>query len=385
MVAKVAISLYMLGGIYQFGSNCWKMCCLDEAVVWCFHHNLPEWKIMAENDHTEPPTGVLLANLGTPEAPQRKPVARFLREFLSDPRVVDLPRLLWLPLLNLIIIPLRAGRSAAAYRQIWWPEGSPLLVLTERLAERLRAALPGRARVEVGMRYGEPSIRRGLERLRNAGVEELVILPMYPQFSGTTTASIYDAVDGALELLDWYPRRHPIDQYHEHPAWIEAIAESIRAYRAEHGTADKLIFSLHGIPQRYVRQGDPYQQQCELSVRAVAERLGLAADEWLLTYQSRVGREPWLQPYTDLTLEELGKSGVRHVQVLCPGFAVDCLETLEEIGMQNRELFEQAGGEKLEYIPALNDSEAHVRLYRLLVEEALAGPLRPTTQEQTHV
>jgi ferrochelatase len=208
---------------------------------------------------------------------------------------------------------------------------------------------------------------------------------MYPQFSGTTTASIYDAVDGALELLDWYPRRHPIDQYHEHPAWIEAIAESIRAYRAEHGTADKLIFSLHGIPQRYVRQGDPYQQQCELSVRAVAERLGLAADEWLLTYQSRVGREPWLQPYTDLTLEELGKSGVRHVQVLCPGVAVDCLETLEEIGMQNRELFEQAGGEKLEYIPALNDSEAHVRLYRLLVEEALAGPLRPTTQEQTHV
>ena len=326
---------------------------------------------MSENDHTEPPIGVLLANLGTPEAPRRKPVARFLREFLSDPRVVDLPRLLWLPLLNLVIIPLRAGRSAAAYREIWWPEGSPLLVLTERLAARLRSDLSGRARVEVGMRYGEPSIRRGLERLRDAGVQELVILPMYPQFSGTTTASIYDAVDSALEALDWYPRRHPVDKYHEHPAWIDAIAGSIRDYRAEHGGADKLIFSLHGIPQRYVRQGDPYQQQCEMSVRAVAERLGLAADEWLLTYQSRVGREPWLQPYTDLTLEELAKSGVRHVQVLCPGFAVDCLETLEEIAMQNRELFEEAGGEKLEYIPALNDSEAHVHLYRKLVEEAL--------------
>lgn len=345
---------------------------LDETVVWCFHHKPPKWKIMAENDHTEPSTGVLLANLGTPEAPQRKPVARFLREFLADPRVVDLPRLLWLPLLNLVIIPLRAGRSAAAYRKIWTPGGSPLLVWTERLAERLRNELSGFAQVEVGMRYGEPSIHRGLARLRDAGVEELVILPMYPQFSGSTTASTYDAVDSALERLDWYPRRQPIDKYHEHPAWIEAIAESIRAYRAEHGAADKLLFSLHGIPQRYVRQGDPYQQQCELSVRAVAERLGLAGNEWLLTYQSRVGREPWLQPYTDLTLAELAKAGVRHVQVLCPGFAVDCLETLEEIAMQNRELFEEAGGEKLEYIPALNDSDAHARLYRQLVEQALA-------------
>lgn len=328
---------------------------------------------MSEVDIEERRTGVLLANLGTPEAPQRKPVARFLREFLSDSRVIDLPRLLWLPLLNLVIIPLRAGRSAAAYRQIWWPEGSPLLVLTNRLAARLHSELSGRARVEVGMRYGEPSIRRALERLRDAGMDEVVILPMYPQFSGTTTASIYDAVDRALERLDWYPRRQPVDTYHEHPAWIEAIAGSVRAYRAEHGPADKLIFSLHGIPQRYVRQGDPYQQQCESSVRAVAEQLGLAADEWLLTYQSRVGREPWLQPYTDITLEELGRSGVRNVQVICPGFAVDCLETLEEIAMQNRERFEEAGGEKLEYIPALNDSDAHVRLYRQLVEEAKKG------------
>lgn len=325
---------------------------------------------MSEVDHNHASVGVLLANLGTPAAPERKPVARFLREFLSDPRVVDLPRYLWLPLLNLVIIPLRAGRSAAAYRQIWWPEGSPLLVLTERLAARLRAGLAGRARVETGMRYGEPSIRTALEKLRAAGVEEVVILPMYPQFSGTTTASIYDAVDGALENLDWYPRRHPIDKYHEHPAWVEAIAASIRAYRAEHGAAEKLIFSLHGIPQRYVRQGDPYQQQCELSVSAVAQALGLPADQWLLSYQSRVGREPWLQPYTDLTLEELARSGVRHVQVLCPGFAVDCLETLEEIAEQNRERFVHAGGAKLEYIPALNDSDAHVRLYRQLVEDA---------------
>jgi ferrochelatase len=341
--------------------------------MWCFCHSFPERTNMAEVAQEDRPAGVLLANLGTPQAPERKSVARFLREFLSDPRVVDLPRYLWLPLLNLVIIPLRAGRSAAAYRQIWWPQGSPLLVLTERLAARLRASQAGRALVEAGMRYGEPSIRSGLERLRAAGAGELVILPMYPQYSGATTASVYDAVDAALEDLAWYPRRHLLDQYHEHPAWIEAIAASIRAYRAEHGAAAKLVFSLHGIPQRYVRQGDPYQQQCELSARAVAAKLGLAADQWLLTYQSRVGREPWLQPYTDITLKELARSGVRHVQVICPGFAVDCLETLEEIAQRNREWFRQAGGEKLEYIPALNDSDAHVHLYRQLVEEALAG------------
>ncbi len=317
--------------------------------------------------------GVLIANLGTPDAPERKPVARFLREFLSDPRVVDLPRFLWLPLLNLVIIPLRAGRSAAAYREIWWPEGSPLLVLTERLAERVRRRMDGVALVETGMRYRKPSIRMGLERLRQAGVNELVILPLYPQFSGTTTASIYDGVEAALKELSWQPSMHRIEKYHDHPLWVEAVADSIRAFRAEHGTAEKLVFSLHGIPQRYVRQGDPYQLQCEESVQAVVAALGLADDEWLLTYQSRVGREPWLQPYTDITLEELAKSGIRRVQVLCPGFAVDCLETLEEIAMQNRDLFEEAGGEKLEYIPALNDSDTHAQLMQRLATAALAS------------
>ena len=315
--------------------------------------------------------GILLANLGTPDAPKRGPVARFLREFLSDPRVVDLPRYLWLPLLNLVIIPLRAGRSAAAYRSIWMPEGSPLLVLTERLAARVRERLGGRAQVAVGMRYGKPSIQSALQRLRNAGVERVVVVPLYPQYSGTTTASIYDAVEDALAALDWRPELLRIEEYHDHPAWVQAIADSVRTYRTQHGDARKLIFSLHGIPQRYVRQGDPYQEQCERSARAVAEALGLRDDEWLLTYQSRVGREPWLQPYTDLTLLELAQRGVEHVQVACPGFAVDCLETLEEIAMQNREAFEEAGGQSLEYIPALNDSEAHAVLMETLVEEAL--------------
>jgi len=323
---------------------------------------------MTEINQKQRPRGVLLANLGTPDAPERKPVARFLREFLSDPRVVDLPRYLWLPLLNLVIIPFRSGQSAKAYREIWWPEGSPLLVLTQRLAEKLDAALPGDVPVEIGMRYGKPSIRKGLEQLRDAGVQELVVVPLYPQFSHTTTSSIYDAVDQALETMDWKPEQRRIMDYHVDEAWVGAIANSITRYRVEKGSAEKLLFSLHGIPQRYVRQGDPYQAQCEASVAAVAQRLGLKPDEWMLTFQSRVGREPWLQPYTDISLEELAKDGVRHVQVLCPGFAVDCLETLEEIAMQNAELFEEAGGEKLEYIPALNDSEDHVRIMQRLVE-----------------
>ena len=326
---------------------------------------------MSDNKKDESSKGVLLVNLGTPTAPERKPVARFLREFLSDPRVIDLPRWLWLPLLNLVIIPFRAGRSAAAYREIWWPEGSPLLVLTKRLAGRLAALLEGMAKVEVGMRYGEPSIMNSLQRLKKSGVDEVVLVPLYPQYSHTTTASIYDAVDEALRDLAWQPRMLRIEQYYDHELWVEALASSIRAFRDAHGPAEKLIFSLHGIPQRYVTQGDPYQDQCEKSVQAVVDALGLKDDEWLLTYQSRVGREPWLQPYTDLMLKELGAGGTRHVQVVCPGFAVDCLETLEEIAMQNKEFFEQAGGEKLEYIPALNDSESHADLMKALAMEAV--------------
>lgn len=328
---------------------------------------------MPEDDQNGEISGVLLVNLGTPEAPERKPVARFLREFLSDSRVVDLPRYLWLPLLNLIIIPFRAGRSAAAYRKIWWPDGSPLLVLTQRLVSRLHSTLAPAMKVEIGMRYGNPSIRSGLERLKKAGVTEVVVLPLYPQFSNTTTASIYDAVEWALNDLEWRPVIHCVEQYHDHPAWVDAVASSIREFRQANGVAEKLVFSLHGIPQRYVEQGDPYQEQCEQSVNSIVAALGLADDEWMLTYQSRVGREPWLQPYTDQALKALGSQGTRHVQVVCPGFAVDCLETLEEIAMQNREFFEEAGGEKLEYIPALNCSDAHVAVMSALAREQISA------------
>ena len=311
--------------------------------------------------------GVLLANLGTPERPERKSVARFLREFLSDPRVVDLPRWLWLPLLNLVIIPLRSARSAAAYQSIWLPEGSPLLVLTQRLAEKLSGKVKETTTVAVGMRYGEPSIATALEELRQAGVNTLLVLPLYPQFSYTTTASIFDAVENGLKAMNWQPTVQHINDYHLQPAWVSAVAGNIRTFREEKGAAEKLLFSLHGIPQRYVKQGDPYEEQCRAGMAAIAAEAGLTPDQWLLTYQSRVGREPWLQPYTDVVLKELAAQGVRHVQVVCPGFAVDCLETLEEIAIQNREMFEKAGGERLEYIPALNDSDSHVGVVEALL------------------
>lgn len=322
---------------------------------------------MVETGNRNPKTAVLVVNLGTPQAPRWAAVARFLGEFLADPRVVDLPRYLWLPLLYFIIIPLRAGRSAAAYRKIWWPEGSPLLVLTQRLGDLLALKLTGKAVVAIGMRYGEPSIRQALDRFRQSGAGRLVVLPLYPQFSASTSTSVFDAVDRALTNMEWQPEIRRIEQYHDQPAWIRAVAVSIRGYREMHGTAEKLVFSLHGLPQRFVDNGDPYAAQCRQSIKSIVSALRLGPDEWLLTYQSRVGREPWLQPYTDITLQELAKSGVKHVQVVCPGFAVDCLETLEEIALRNRAWFVAAGGEKLEYIPALNDSEQHADLLLELV------------------
>jgi ferrochelatase len=317
--------------------------------------------------------GVLLVNLGTPEAPTPKAVGEYLREFLSDPRVVDLPRWLWLPLLRLVIIPLRRHRSAEAYRKVWQPEGSPLLVRSRRLADRLGELLSGDAQVVLAMRYGCPCMRDALRKLRERGVERVIVLPMYPQYSMTTTETVFDAVGQGLRALEWYPEVETIQDYHDNPHWLDAVASSIRDYQERAGQPDKLIFSLHGIPQRYVRNGDPYEQQCKLSVSAIASRLGLDDERWMLTFQSRVGKEPWLQPYTDKTLEALPQQGVRHVQAICPGFAVDCLETLEEIAMENRELFLESGGEKMEYIPALNESQEHAELLARLVRDRLAG------------
>lgn len=321
-------------------------------------------------------SGILLVNLGTPEAPGRSAVARFLDTFLSDPRVVDLPRWWWLPLLRLVIIPLRSRRVAAAYREIWMDDGSPLLVYSRGLADCVQRLLGDRAGVRLAMRYGEPSVASQLADLRDGGADSLIVLPLYPQYSVTTTESVFDAVAEALQQLQWSPERVDIRQYHDNPGWVHSIATSVRQFQARHGRAEKLLFSMHGIPQRLVDAGDPYERHCRESFQAVASVLKQEED-CILAYQSRVGREPWLQPYTDEVIRDLAKSGVRHLQVISPGFATDCLETLEEIAIGYRDLFLREGGERFEYIPALNESGEHAGVLASICDRILTRQARP--------
>ena len=300
------------------------------------------------------PTALLIVNLGTPEAPTPRAVRRYLAEFLHDHRVVQLTRWLWCPLLHFIILPLRGPKAAAKYASIWMPEGSPLAVYPRRLAGAVQDRLP-EWRVQEAMRYGEPSIGSRLQAWRAEGVQKVVVLPLYPQYSTTTTESVRDVVTREARGLDVrFIEDYPVD-----PGWVAAVVGSIRSWRAEHGAGEHLLFSYHGLPQRLARNGDPYPQRCEASTRAIVQALGLRDGEWTLTYQSRFGKERWLEPATDATLQAMAARGVRRVDVVCPGFAVDCLETLEEIAMQNAELFHAAGGEALRYIPCLNDAPAH--------------------------
>ncbi len=322
---------------------------------------------------TLPAAGLLLVNLGTPDSPAPADVRRYLAEFLWDPRVVETPRWLWWPLLHGIILNTRPRRSAEAYRRIWTEAGSPLLLHTKRQAEALQARLGKRVKVVPAMRYGNPSIAAGLLELREAGCDRILVFPLYPQYSATTTASTFDAVTEELRRWRRVPELRFIGQYHSEPGYIAALAASIREYQQENGTPEKLILSFHGIPQRYAEAGDPYPRQCERTARLLAEALGLEEDRWQLTYQSRMGREPWLQPYTSATLEALAREGVRHVQVLCPGFAADCLETLEEIAMENRDIFLAHGGERYGYIPCLNDRPDHVEALAAIARSHLGG------------
>jgi len=312
-------------------------------------------------------TGVLLVNLGTPAAPTTAAVKRFLAQFLHDYRVVDASRWWWCPLLHFVILPLRSPRAAKNYASIWMPEGSPLMVYSQRLAQGMQAALP-ECEVALAMRYGEPSIDGAIAALRGKGITRLVVVPLYPQYSTTTTASVFDAMEAARADVP----QSTISDYHLDEAWLEAVAASVRAHWAAHGRGEKLMLSFHGIPQRFVDRGDPYAAQCEASARALASRLDLAADAWQLTYQSRFGREPWLGPATIDTLEAWGRAGIRTVDVVCPGFATDCLETLEEIAVVNAAAFARTGG-TLRYIPALNDSPAHVAALAALVRRRLSG------------
>lgn len=319
---------------------------------------------------------VVLVNLGTPTAPDKAATRRYLAEFLSDPRVIELPRAIWLPILHGVILPFRSGRSAHAYRRIWLPDGSPLRVHSERLALNLQRAFDAEGRamsVRLAMRYGEPSIPSVLRQLQREGLRRLIVLPLYPQYSATTTASVFDAVAAELSRWRWVPELRSIADYHHEPAWLEAIAASIRTHWQSRGRGERLLFSFHGIPRRYFLAGDPYYCQCRYSAREIASRLGLAEHEWQVSFQSRVGREEWLRPYTDETLQEFARDGVRRIDVVCPGFAVDCLETLEEIAMQNADAFVAAGGERLNYVPALNADAAHVAMLAALARRHGAG------------
>jgi len=323
------------------------------------------------------PIGVLLVNLGTPDAPTVPAVRRYLAQFLGDRRVIDTPRWLWWPILYGIILRLRPRRSARAYASIWTDQGSPLLVFSQGLCDgvdrQLREISGGNATAALAMCYGRPAIAPVLGQLLAAGVRRLLVLPLYPQYSATSTGAVFDAVTSAMQQLRWPPELRFINDYHDDAEYISVLERNVRAFWNTHGRAQKLLLSFHGIPQRYVRLGDPYLDQCMVTAHKLRERLGLDAEQFMVTFQSRVGREPWLQPYTDLTLAELPRQGVRQVQVLCPGFAVDCLETLEEIAETNRDLFLAAGGESLAYIPAPNANAAHVAMMVSLIARHSGG------------
>jgi ferrochelatase len=306
-----------------------------------------------------PTAGVLLVNLGTPEAPTAPALRKYLKQFLWDPRVVELPRPLWWLVLNGIILNVRPKKSAEKYAKIWMPEGSPLKVHTERQAKLLRGYLGQAGRgdivVEWAMRYGEPSVADALDRLAAAGCRDILILPLYPQYAVSTTASAMDAVAA-------WASRHPaaadlrkVENFHDHPGYISALCATINAHWMDYGRPDKLVMSFHGLPKVSIARGDPYYGQCLESTRLLADALGLAESDYAVTFQSRFGPAEWLQPYTQATLEELGRSGVKRVDVVCPGFVADCLETLEEIAIECKTAFLAAGGKEFRYIPCLNE------------------------------
>lgn len=321
--------------------------------------------------------GVLLVNLGTPEAPTRSAVRRYLKEFLSDPRVIEYPRWLWWLILNLVILNVRPARSAKAYREIWTDEGSPLLCISRKLVQGLQRELDAQSdasiTVALAMRYGEPSVRSALRSLCAQKLQRLLVVPMYPQYSGTTTGSVFDAVVDELKAWRWVPELRIINAYHDNSEYIRAIAAKITSHWRSQTPASRLIFSFHGLPKRYFMAGDPYYGQCHKTAELVAKFLALDENRWCVTFQSRFGREEWLQPYTDAVLLDLAARGVPSVDLACPGFAVDCLETLEEIDQQNRQLFMNAGGERFSYIPCLNEDAMHISMLAELVLTHVQG------------
>jgi len=307
--------------------------------------------------------GVLLTNLGTPDAPSASALRRYLREFLSDPRVVEIPRLIWFIILHGIILRVRPKKSAKLYESIWTKEGSPLLVISQqqkdKVAEQLAEKYGDNVHVELAMRYGKPSISNALDKLQLAGANKLVVLPLYPQYAGPTVGSTFDAVADQLKTWRWVPSLSFISGYHDNVNYINALAQSVREHIQAHGKPDKLVLSFHGMPKYFLEQGDPYYYFCEKTTRSLMETLAFSEDDYVMTFQSRFGKAEWLKPYTDETLIDLAEEH-KHVAVISPAFSADCLETLEELVHENRDLFLAAGGENYHYIAALNSEQLHI-------------------------
>lgn len=327
--------------------------------------------------------GVLLTNLGTPASPTPGDVRRYLAEFLSDPRVVEVPRLVWLAILHGVVLRTRPKKSAEAYEKVWGIDGSPLLRIglqqRDALAPVLREKLGVDCDVELAMRYGEPSIASVMDKMRRNNVRRLLVLPLYPQYSATTTAATIDEVTRVLRRWRWLPEVRTVNQYHDEEGYIKALAASVNRYREQNGAGEKLLFSFHGIPKRNLLSGDPYHCQCHKTARLCADELGLKDDQWALSFQSRLGKAEWLRPYTDQVLEQWGSEGVGQIDVVCPGFSADCLETLEEVALGYAELFEEKGGGGLRYIPALNDAPPHIDFLADLALRHLGGWVETTS------
>jgi protoporphyrin/coproporphyrin ferrochelatase len=328
-------------------------------------------------DSPKPKIGVLIANLGTPDAPTASALRPYLAEFLSDPRVIEIPRLLWMLILHGIILRVRPRKSARLYEKIWTPTGSPLLVISRQQQQAIQQALGDGYSVKLGMRYGQPSIADALRELQQETVRKIIVLPLYPQYAGPTTGSTFDAVAKELTRWRWVPELHFINGYFEQPLYIAALANSVSEYIQQHGAPQKILFSYHGMPKRYLMAGDPYFCFCQKTTRLVQEHLmqkhtKLEKEICITSFQSRFGREEWLMPYTDETLKQLPKQGVKRIAILSPAFSADCLETLEELAVENKKQFIEAGGESYDYIPALNNRIDHIEALTALIRHSLS-------------
>jgi len=321
-------------------------------------------------------TAVLLSNLGTPDSLDRAAVKRFLKQFLSDRRVVEMPRLPWWLILNGIILPIRSGKTLQAYQRIWTDEGSPLMAYSLRQQSALQQKLGSAVPVALAMRYGKPSFKTVVDKLIQSGLERLIVLPLYPQNSATTTATTFYHLAHTLAATRHLPSIHFIDSYYQHPAYIEALADSVQAHWKNFAQQNHLLMSFHGLPQVNVDRGDPYYDQCQKTANLLADQLGLGASHWSLCFQSRFGKQAWLKPYTSEVLRDLAVNGSKAVDIICPGFSADCLETLDEIEIEYHDLFMQQGGEQFNYIAALNDDDMHIEMMRTLL-----GPYLPTSQD----